>query len=239
MRDLHLTSPLMYGPDVLAVQRKLRALGYNPGPLDGRYGTLTYNAVRLFQAKHKITVDGIFGTRTRAALAAAKPPVKPPAKPASKGVRALAEAVKHVGVREQPAGSNRNPFGKWFGVDGVPWCAEFVSYAFSVGAAVTICKGFKAPGCYPQGCAYVPTLEAWLRQSGQWAGRVAPKPGDIAIFNWDGGVADHVGIVEKNLGGGLFQTIEGNTAVGNDSNGGQVLRRTRSLTQVDGFGRIT
>ena len=57
-------------------------------------------------------------------------------------------------------------------------------------------------------------------------------------FNWDGGVPDHIGIVEKSLGGGQFQTVEGNTAVGNDSNGGEVMRRVRYLSQVDGFGRV-
>jgi hypothetical protein len=40
------------------------------------------------------------------------------------------------------------------------------------------------------------------------------------------------------LGGGRFRADEGNTAVGNDSNGGQVMRRDRTLGQVDGFGRI-
>jgi cell wall-associated NlpC family hydrolase len=70
-------------------------------------------------------------------------------------------------------------------------------------------------------------------------GRTEPKPGDIAIFNWDGGAPDHIGIVEKNLGNGQFVSIEGNTAIGNDSNGGEVMRRQRHIVQVDGFGRVT
>ena len=32
--------------------------------------------------------------------------------------------------------------------------------------------------------------------------------------------------------------IEGNTAVGNDCNGGEVMRRLRYVSQVDGFGRV-
>jgi hypothetical protein len=51
--------------------------------------------------------------------------------------------------------------------------------------------------------------------------------------------ADHIGIVEEYLGGGKFRAIEGNTSIGNDSNGGQVMRRLRYLTQVNGFGRVT
>jgi hypothetical protein len=243
-RDLHVTSPVMAGKDVHAVQQKLRDLGYSPGPIDGRYGVATFVAVRAFQKAKRLRVDGVVGDKTRAALAAVKPathkiatPPAPSRKP-TPGVLALAEAVKHLGVKEKPRGSNRNPFGAWFGVNGVAWCNEFVSYAFSVGAGITICKGFKGAGCYPKGCAYVPTTEAWLRATGQWIGRSEPQPGDIAIFNWDGGVPDHIGIVERYLGGGKFLTVEGNTAIGNDSNGGEVMRRERYISQVDGFGRV-
>ena len=37
---------------------------------------------------------------------------------------------------------------------------------------------------------------------------------------------------------GATTAIEGNTAVGNDSNGGEVMRRERTLADVDGFGRV-
>jgi hypothetical protein len=123
-------------------------------------------------------------------------------------------------------------------VDGVPWCAIFVSFCFVKGANYTIAAGFKGAGCYRNGCTYVPTTEAWLRATGMWKGRTTPLPGDIAIFNWDGGVPDHIGLVEKYLGGGQFQSIEGNTSLGNNSNGGQVMRRARYLSQVNGFGRV-
>ena len=93
-------------------------------------------------------------------------------------------------------------------------------------------------GVNARGCAYVPTTEAWLRATGLWIGRSTPAPGDIAIYNWDGGVADHIGIVEADLGGGTFHAVEGNTAVGNDSNGGTVMRRLRYAIQVTGFGRV-
>jgi hypothetical protein len=72
-----------------------------------------------------------------------------------------------------------------------------------------------------------------------WLGRVEPQPGDIAIYNWDGAEPDHIGIVERYLGNGTFTAIEGNTAVDNDSNGDGVMRRTRTLKQVDGFGRVS
>lgn len=55
--------------------------------------------------------------------------------------------------------------------------------------------------------------------------------GDVVIFDWDGGGTDHVGFVEKNLGGGVLQTIEGNTSsgeYGSQSAGNGVWRRHRS-----------
>lgn len=154
---------------------------------------------------------------------------------ASTGRRALAEALRHVGVRESPPGSNRTPFGRWFGTDGVPWCAIFVSYCFDVGAGVVLCRGWHGAGTGPRGVAYVPTLAAWLRATGKAV--ETPEPGDLAIFDWDGGLPDHVGLVVHANGSGLL-TVEGNTAVGNDSDGGEVMRRERRRAQVALFGRI-
>lgn len=155
------------------------------------------------------------------------------------GQAALAEARKHIGEHETPAGSNRNRFGAWYGENGVPWCNIFTSFCFKVGAGVTLCEGFRAPGVGANGCAYVPSTEAWLKATGQWKGRLRqPQPGDLAVYNWDGGEPDHIGIVSECLGGGRFTAIEGNTAVGNDSNGGAVMLRERHVSQVDGFGRI-
>jgi Putative peptidoglycan binding domain/CHAP domain len=237
---LHIASPLMQGREVANLQERLTALGYAPGPIDGAYGPTTATAVRAFQRDNQLEMDGVVGPETRKALRSARKPKsqQPVVRRASSlGAKALAEAVKHVGKKERPAGSNRCEFGKWFGVDGVPWCAIFVSFCFAKGANYVIAAGFKGAGCYRNGCTYVPTTEAWLRATGMWKGRTTPLPGDIAIFNWDGGVPDHIGIVEEYLGGGKFHSIEGNTSLGNNSNGGEVMRRVRYVSQVNGFGR--
>jgi len=155
---------------------------------------------------------------------------------ASAGRRALVEALRHVGVRESPPGSNRTMFGRWFGVDGVPWCAIFASYCFDIGAGIVLCRGWHGAGVGKRGVAYVPTLSAWLRATGRAVDE--PRPGDLAVYDWDGGLPDHVGIVVRRLDAGRFEAVEGNTAVADDSDGGQVMRRTRRDAQVLVFGRV-
>ena len=50
------------------VQTKLKRWGYYTGTVDGIYGNLTRKAVRLFQSKNGLVVDGIVGKKTAAAL---------------------------------------------------------------------------------------------------------------------------------------------------------------------------
>ena len=79
--------------------------------------------------------------------------------------------------------------------------------------------------------------EAWLRASGMWLGRIPPSPGDIAVYNWNGGPPDHIGIVET-ADGDSFTAVEGNTSTADAGNGGEVMRRARTIDEGDGFGRI-
>ena len=50
------------------VQTKLKRWGYYTGTVDGIYGNLTRKAVRYFQSKNGLAVDGIVGPKTAAAL---------------------------------------------------------------------------------------------------------------------------------------------------------------------------
>ncbi|MDR3289001.1 MAG: spore cortex-lytic enzyme [Peptococcaceae bacterium] len=52
------------GPEVKELQSRLMQLGYVVGPLDGIFGPKTQQGVRLFQAEHGISVDGLAGTQT-------------------------------------------------------------------------------------------------------------------------------------------------------------------------------
>ena len=56
------------GPVVEYLQKKLKELGYKPGPIDGIFGYLTERAVKNFQATHGLRIDGIVGPKTWAAL---------------------------------------------------------------------------------------------------------------------------------------------------------------------------
>ncbi len=50
------------------VQTKLKRWGYYTGTIDGIFGNLTRKAVRYFQSKNGLTVDGIVGPKTARAL---------------------------------------------------------------------------------------------------------------------------------------------------------------------------
>lgn len=62
---------------VSALQRRLSAMGYSPGPVDGRFGPLTEGAVARFQAGHGLRIDGIAGPLTLAAVVSVKPALYP------------------------------------------------------------------------------------------------------------------------------------------------------------------
>ena len=56
------------GPMVERLQRRLIALGLDPGPADARFGRLTQAAVVEFQQSQGLAPDGVVGARTLAAL---------------------------------------------------------------------------------------------------------------------------------------------------------------------------
>ena len=56
------------GEEVRQIQTKLKRWGYYSGNVDGIYGTQTLNAVKYFQRKNGLAVDGIAGPKTLAAM---------------------------------------------------------------------------------------------------------------------------------------------------------------------------
>jgi len=63
--------------DVTALQRTLKAQGYYDGPITGYYGNLTETAVIQYQKANGLTVDGMVGTNTKAALELSSPTPTP------------------------------------------------------------------------------------------------------------------------------------------------------------------
>jgi peptidoglycan hydrolase-like protein with peptidoglycan-binding domain len=98
----------------LEIQRRLRALGFDPGPLDGVRGRLTTAAVRGFQAAQGLAADGIAGPQTTARLgevtgnAAGSAPDGPGRADGGAVLPWYAEALRLRGVREA-VGTADNP----------------------------------------------------------------------------------------------------------------------------------
>ncbi|MEE1379523.1 MAG: spore cortex-lytic enzyme [Clostridia bacterium] len=56
------------GTEVRTIQEKLKRWGYYSGSVDGIYGSQTVSAVKKFQKKNGLTVDGIAGAQTLKAM---------------------------------------------------------------------------------------------------------------------------------------------------------------------------
>ena len=64
-----------------------------------------------------------------------------------------------------------------------------------------------------------------------------PKRGDILLFDFNhNGTSDHVGFVLSAKGNTIY-TVEGNTSLTSNDNGGCVMKRTRTKSQVNYFVR--
>jgi peptidoglycan hydrolase-like protein with peptidoglycan-binding domain len=67
VRNLRISTPLLVGSDVSALQRALNREGAQL-VVDGSFGALTEAAVRQWQGRHGLVVDGVVGLRTRFSL---------------------------------------------------------------------------------------------------------------------------------------------------------------------------
>lgn len=81
-RTIQVAKPIMQGEDVSVVQRRLLALGYTQlGLVDGFFGAQSATAVRAFQKRNNLVVDGIVGPRTWERLFSTNPIVAESAGP--------------------------------------------------------------------------------------------------------------------------------------------------------------
>lgn len=142
-------------------------------------------------------------------------------------LRAYKVAEGLVGVMEQ-GGNNQGPMvSKIIRANGgsgpEPWCGDFQAYCYSLAGSKAVQRSW-----------------ASVRALGSLAGIVRtrhPQRGDMVRFTFD-----HVGMYDKDLGGGMIQTIEGNTgasgAVSDGTHDG-VYRKRRSKSLVSDYLRVT
>jgi uncharacterized protein (TIGR02594 family) len=173
-----------------ALQRALAALGFKPGPIDGKFGALTRKALVGFQAQAGIKPDGIAGPVTLAALRAAlvkggKPPVSTvPAGPL--GPPWYQELLRRKGLHETRA---RSALVAWLRSDGrtlgdpakLPWCGD----------AIETCIALTLPTEPLPSNPYL--ARNWLKFG---VPLVRPALGAVIVF-WRGskvGTSGHVGL---------------------------------------------
>ena len=157
--------------------------------------------------------------------------VRHPRPKAGLAKRALALAEHYNGLKERPAGSNITLFGRWFGMNGVAWCAIFVSYILSHTGR-------------PFRYSYVPTIVSDAESHKNGLRVIAPSAVNAAIaaghpvlacYDWThDGTADHVEFVKRIVGGNV-EAIGGNTGPADWSNGGEVANEVRPISYVQRF----
>ncbi|MXN89958.1 CHAP domain-containing protein [Flavobacterium sp. Sd200] len=144
--------------------------------------------------------------------------------------KVLETAKAELGTIESPANSNKTKYGVWYNLNGVKWCAIFVSWVFDK-AGVPLGNIQSAKGIH-----HCQSAHNYYKSKGMIT--TAPEPGDIVIYDWEGnGHADHIGIFIrwKNTAKTILEAYEGNTSQGNNSDGGRVMLRERSRNIVKSF----
>jgi peptidoglycan hydrolase-like protein with peptidoglycan-binding domain len=139
-------------------------------------------------------------------------------------------ATAENGTKEAPPNSNKTKYGVWYGLNGEKWCAIFISFVYHHAGhpleAIDRPKGY-------QSCQS--GFNFWKRKK---RFTTEPQPGDIVLYDWKSdNHCDHTGIFVKWLDAAKtkFESWEGNTAHGDDSDGGQVMLRERNRSTVAAF----
>lgn len=148
----------------------------------------------------------------------------------------LALARRELGVKESPANSNNVKYNTaYYGREvydtanaKYPWCMVFQWWLFrAAGAPELFYGGKKTASCG--------TLMDYAQAHGQLV-TSGYRPGDLLFLRFDKKRTrpEHVGMLKEARANGTYITIEGNTGLGNDANGGQVQQRARYAWQVLG-----
>ncbi|MEU5694620.1 CHAP domain-containing protein [Actinosynnema sp. NPDC020468] len=129
----------------------------------------------------------------------------------------LSAARKEIGTRENPPGSNRNPYGPT-----AAWCSSFATAMWrKAGVDIPLLP-------------FTGDVFRWGRKHGKaYTSLSAAKPGDVLLFGTgpqSPATSTHVGIVEK-VSNGTVTLIEGNS-------GDRVRRNTHQLSHSTFYGGV-
>lgn len=145
-----------------------------------------------------------------------------------RAIDVINRALEEIGVSEYPPNSNNVKYNTaYYGhpVSGsdYPWCAVFIWWILTSCEINTI----KTASCM--------ALADWFKSESRW--HTTPQIGDVVFFkfNTNSRWTNHVGLV-VDVKGDEITTIEGNTSINSDDNGGCVQKRKRSKNIV-GYGR--
>ena len=146
--------------------------------------------------------------------------------------RLLETASSFLGVTELPRGSNNvifntHYYGREVSGETYPWCAAFVWDVFRLaGLSELYLSGGKTASCA--------AIYSHAKAEGRLISAKELRRGDVVLYKFNRTAAvNHTGIVTYTDNSSL-RAIEGNTSVGDDSNGGAVMERERTPEFVVG-----
>lgn len=170
-------------------------------------------AKKLHELRKDLTHDGVMDKTVHQTKATH------PSKVSGRGKDVVHAARTQLGVRENPPGSNRNPYGPT-----AAWCSSFAT-------AMWRKAGVKIPVLPFSGDVF-----HWGERNGHAYGKHAlheAKPGDVLIFGTgpqNTSTSTHIGIVEK---------VEGNQVTMIEGNSGDAVRRnTHTLSASTFYGGV-